>query len=155
MRSTRRLLAIAGLLAAMAMLAGTPAAAHQDKTLSMVKNCAAWPPTCVITSSRPLGFMVGSVITYLAPLSLETPAGTDVRITTANGKGSAPGHCMFDWAALPAPAGLCTFTSGTGKLAGFNSRLNVAWIGGSSDFTLRGTYEFDRENNSDRDDNDD
>ena len=152
MRSIRRVLAITGLVAAIAMLASSSVSASETKTLSMVKNCQTWPPTCVVTSSRPLGFMVDSVITYLDPPSLGTPAGTDVRIVTANGKSSAPGHCRFDWAALPAPAGLCTFTSGTGKLAGFNAHLDVGWIVGTADFTLRGTYSFDHDD-SDSDDN--
>ena len=152
MRSIQRFLATAGVLAAL-VLAAIPAAAHEDKTLSMVKNCANWPPTCVVTSSTPLGFMRGSVITYLDPPSLGTAAGTDVRITTANGNSSAPGHCMFDWS-LPTPAGLCTFTSGTGKLTGFNARLDVAWIGGA-DFTLRGTYGFVHANDGDDQENDD
>jgi hypothetical protein len=153
MRSIRRVLAITGLVAAIAMLASSSVSASETKTLSMVKNCQTWPPTCVVTSSRPLGFMVDSVITYLDPPSLGTPAGTDVRIVTANGKSSAPGHCRFDWAALPAPAGLCTFTSGTGKLAGFTAHLDVGWIVGTADFTLRGTYSFDRDA-SHSDDND-
>lgn len=144
MRSIRRVLAITGLVVAIAMLASSSVSASETKALSMVKNCQTWPPTCVVTSSHPLGFMVGSVITYLDPPSLGTPEGTDVRILTANGKGSAPGHCRFDWAALPVPAGLCTFTSGTGKLAGFNARLDVGWIAGTADFTLDGTYSFDR-----------
>jgi len=146
MRSIRRVLAITTLIAAIAVLGSSSASAEDAHRITMVKNCQSWPPTCVVTSSRPLSFLVGSVITYHTPATLGTPAGTDVTIGTANGRSSAPGHCRFDWTALPAPAGLCTFTSGTGKLAGFNARLDVAWIVG------RGTYEFDRDSDGDRND---
>lgn len=152
MRSIRRVLAITTLIAAIAVLGSSSVSAEDAHRITMVKNCQSWPPTCVVTSSRPLGFLVGSVITYHTPATLETPAGTDVTIGTANGSSSAPGHCRFDWTALPAPAGLCTFTSGTGKLAGFSAHLDVAWIVGTSDFTLRGTYEFDRDSDGDRND---
>jgi hypothetical protein len=148
MRSIRRVLAITSLVAAIAIIGGSSASAEDGHRISMVKNCQSWPPTCVITSSRPLGF------TYLTPATLGTPAGTDVIVATANGRSAAPGHCRFDWTALPAPAGLCTFTSGTGRLAGFSARLDVGWIVGTADFTLRGTYRFDREGNSDNQDND-
>lgn len=152
MRSIRRVLAIATLVAASAVLGSSSASAEDAHRITMVKNCQSWPPTCVVTSSRPLGFLVGSVITYATPANLGTPAGTDVSIRTASGRSSAPGHCRFDWAALPAPAGVCTFSSGTGKLVGFNARLDVGWIVGTSDFTLRGTYDFDRDSESVGDD---
>jgi hypothetical protein len=152
MRPIRRVLAVATLVAAIAVLGSSSASAEDAHRITMVKNCQSWPPTCVVTSSRPLGFLVGSVITYATPATLGTPAGTDVTIKTASGSTSAPGHCRFDWAALPAPAGLCTFTSGTGQLVGFNARLDVGWIAGTSDFTLRGTYEFDRDSDCDGND---
>ena len=150
MRNFKRILATAGLVAAMTVITGSASLASDSHRLSMVKNCAAWPPTCVVTASKPLGFMVGSVITYLTPATLGTPAGTDVRIDTANGKSSAPGHCRFDWTVAP-PAGLCTFTSGSGKLSGFAARLNVAYLGGP-DFSLIGTYRIDRDNDDANDD---
>jgi hypothetical protein len=153
-RSIRHALAVTSLVAAIGLFGGSPASAKDTHQISMVKNCQAWPPTCVITSSRPLGFLTGGVITYLDPPSLGTPAGTDVRVVTRNGRSSAPGHCRFDWTALPAPAGLCTFTSGTGALTGFSARLDVGWIVGTADFTLIGTYRFDRRGDSDSDDND-
>jgi len=133
-----------GLAVALAAIAGGPAYASETKTISIVKNCATWgvTATCVVTSSRPLGFLADSVITYGGGPSGHPRdlfgAGTDVQIVTANGKGTAPGFCQMN-AAIG--VGHCTFSSGAGKLSGFSADLVVTSIG-SANWTLIGSYQY-------------
>src|SRR6202022_2258171 len=118
---------------ALAVTAVAPAYASETRNISMVKNCATWrtTATCVVTSSRPLGFLAGSVITYgggPGPHQFDLfRAGTEVQIVTENGKGSAPGFCRLNGVT---GLGHCTFSSGTGKLQGFSADLNVTNVGG-------------------------
>jgi hypothetical protein len=154
MRNFKRLLATFGVVAAITILAGSAAFANDSHRLSLVKNCGTWPTTatCVITSSTPLGFLVGSVITYGGgpsghPLAL-FGAGTDVQLVTANGRSSAPGFCQMNGVL---GLGHCTFSSGTRKLEGFSADLIVRSIGGGN-WTLQGTYRFDRDDNDENDD---
>ena len=141
--SIRRVIASAGVAAMLAVIAASPVYASETKSISIVKNCLTWQSTatCVVTSSRPLGFLTGSVITYgggPGPHQFDLfGAGTDVVIVTANGRGSAPGFCRLNGAT---GLGHCTFSSGTGKLDGFSADLNVTRVGGGN-WTLVGTYQ--------------
>jgi NitT/TauT family transport system substrate-binding protein len=97
--------------------------------------------TDAAASSRPLGFLAGSVITYgggPGPHQFDLfGAGVDVQIVTTNPDGSAPGFCRLNGVT---GLGHCTFSSGTGKLEGFSADLNVTNIGGGN-WTLIGTYQ--------------
>ena len=144
MFSIRQTVVSLGLAVALAVIAVAPASASDTKTISIVKNCATWgtTATCVVTSSRPLGFLAGSVITYGGgpsghPFDL-FGAGTDVQIVTANGHGSAPGFCHMNGVL---GVGHCTFSSGTGKLDGFSADLVVTSLG-AGNWSLIGAYEY-------------
>jgi hypothetical protein len=133
-----------GIAVALAVTAVAPAYASETKTISIVKNCATWgvTATCVVTSSRPLGFLSGSVITYGGgpgghPFDL-FGAGTDVQIVTASGNGAAPGFCQMNGVL---GLGHCTFSSGSGKLDGFSADLIVTSLGGG-DWSLIGAYAY-------------
>ena len=144
MFSIRRTIVTIGIVVVLAAIAAAPGYASDTKTISLTKNCATWgtTATCVVTSSKPLGFLTGSVITYGGgpsghPFDL-FGAGTDVQIATQNGHGSAPGFCHMD---PIIGLGHCTFSSGTGKLDGFSADLQVASLGGGN-WSLIGTYEY-------------
>ena len=143
MFSIRRTVVSMGIAVALALTTVAPSYASDTKSISIVKNCANWPTTatCVVTSSRPPGFLVGSVITYGGGPSGHPRdlfgTGTDVKLVTANGKNSAPGFCRLNGAT---GLGHCTFSSGTRKLRGFSADLVVTNIGGGN-WTLIGTYQ--------------
>lgn len=144
MFSIRHTIMSIGIALALVAIAAAPAYASETKTISITKNCATWgtTATCVVTSSRPLGFLTGSVITYGGgpgghPFNL-FGAGTDVQIVTANGHGSAPGFCQMNGVL---GVGHCTFASGTGKLEGFSADLQVLSLGGGN-WSLIGSYEY-------------
>ena len=68
------------------------------------------------------------------------PAGLlDSNIVLDAGHGNrALGRCTLDF---PTHLGLCTFSDGTGKLAGFTARVNVSFLGGTI-WAWNGTYGF-------------
>jgi len=143
MFSIRHTVVSAAIAVTLAVTAVAPAYASDTKNISLVKNCATWrtTATCVVTSSRPLGFLAGSVITYgggPGPGQFALfGAGVAVQLVTTNPDGSAPGFCRLNGAT---GLGHCTFSSGTGKLEGFSADLNVTNIGGGN-WTLIGTYQ--------------
>jgi hypothetical protein len=148
LRSIRLFVAVAIAVALLAVLAASSALAAETKSLYLVKTCTFTPTvTCLVTTST-LKILRGSTFHYLGPASLGT-TGSPMLITTANRvrKGTASGVCHFS-----GTTGHCVFTSGTGSLAGFHADLNVLSIGGA-DFSLTGTYWFDRhhDDNNDRD----
>jgi len=68
------------------------------------------------------------------------PAGLlDSNIVLDAGNGNRGlGRCTLDFAS---GLGLCTFSDGTGKLAGFTARVNVSFLGGTM-WAWNGTYGF-------------
>ncbi|HYK99142.1 MAG TPA: hypothetical protein VEU77_12195 [Candidatus Acidoferrales bacterium] len=145
MFSIRHTIVSMGIAAALAVVATAPVYASETNAISIVKNCATWgtTATCVVTSSRPLGFLSGAVITYGGgpgghPFDLFGATGTDVQIVTDSPSGAAPGFCHMN----PAIGlGHCTFSSGTGKLNGFSADLVVRSLG-SGNWSLIGSYSY-------------
>jgi hypothetical protein len=113
-------------------------------TLHIVKNCdgfASTPPTCAITSSD-VGFLpVGSIITYLQPAALVTPAGSDVVITRPHGHSTIHGNCALS---LATGTGLCVLRGGTGVFRRFHATIVVTYlpVGDGNNWGWVGTYSF-------------
>lgn len=69
------------------------------------------------------------------------PAGmldSNVILDTGDGTSRAVGRCTLD---LTSGKGLCTFSDGTGLLAGFTARVDVSSLGGKM-WAWDGTYSF-------------
>jgi hypothetical protein len=60
----------------------------------------------------------------------------------------AVGRCTLD---LNTGLGLCTFSDGTGKLTGFQARVNVSPFPDFVNYHWDGTYSFSPEGDRDRD----
>ena len=101
---------------------------------------------CTITSSSLPQIKVESKVIYDQPAGI--PAGMlDSNIVLDAGDGNrAVGRCTLDFATH---LGLCTFSDGTGSLAGFRARVDVSFLGGR-DWAWDGTYSFRREGDRDR-----
>lgn len=121
----------------------TPAfAAPRKGHLLVTKNCADYDGTagsfCTITSSNVAEIAVGSKVFY--DQAANTPAGMlDSNVVLAVSPGNwAVGRCTLELATY---RGVCTFSDGTGQLAGFQARVDVSPTGGL-DFLWDGTYSF-------------
>ena len=148
MRSVGRSLSVIGIVIALTVLAGSSALAAWPKSVYLVKNCAGGVPPCLVTSST-LKVLRGTTFNYLAPALLGT-TGSPMLITTPDTRGvrsgTADGLCHF-YMALG--TGHCEFAGGTGSLSGFHMNVAVLFIGGGPNFSLTGTYWFDRGNGDD------
>ena len=161
LRSLRLVVALGSVVALLGVLAASPASAAETKTFTGWKGCkapysTATPPAaggyCQIFESS-LKILEGANVYYWdahvttenGGLVLRSPVrlqATDERASTATGSctyffavGTTPGH------------GLCVYTGGTDKLAGFHANVEVgaATFIGSGVFPLLGTYWFDRD----------
>jgi hypothetical protein len=101
---------------------------------------------CTITSSNVLGIVVGARVYYDQAAGIpEGLLDSNVIVDSLNGN-RAIGRCTLDRATR---LGLCTFSDGTGNLAGFHARVDVDCRSGCR---WDGPYGFA---NLDRDDDDD
>lgn len=101
---------------------------------------------CTITSSNVLGITVGSRVYYDQPAGI--PVGmldSNVLVDALNGN-RAIGRCTLD---RTTRLGLCTFSDGTGNLAGFHARVEVDCTAGCR---WDGPYGFANLNKDDDDD---
>jgi hypothetical protein len=94
---------------------------------------------CTITSSNIDAIPAGSKVYYtqvagIVPLLLDSNVVLD-----AGGGNRAVGRCTLDFLT---GLGLCTFSDGTGTLAGFRARVDVSALGGVN-WSWRGKYGFD------------
>ena len=148
MNTTRVPLAILGLLVAVAVLApGTAplsASLGRSGSLRVDKECSEYlgqpGQFCTITSSNISAITPDSKVFYTQPAGI--PAGMlDSNVVLDAGDGSrAVGRCTLD---LTTGLGLCTFSDGTGRLAGFHARVDVTPPrGAGDDWHWRGTYQF-------------
>jgi hypothetical protein len=94
---------------------------------------------CTITSSNLRTIKVGSRVYYDQPVGI--PAGLlDSNVVLDAGNGNrAVGRCTLD---LTTGLGLCTFSDGTGRFAGFNARVRVSPPTATEDWRWDGTYSF-------------
>jgi hypothetical protein len=148
MKTTRVPFAILGLLIGVAALApGTTslsASFGRSGFLQVDKECSEYEGQpgqfCTITYSSLSEITPGSKVVYTQPGGI--PAGTlDSNVVLDAVDGSrAIGRCTLD---LATGLGLCTFSDGTGRLAGFHARIEVSPPSyDGDDWHWRGTYRF-------------
>lgn len=125
-------------------VASVPSSHSRRSTFHAIEECSEYKEApgsfCTITSSDFTVIPHGSKVYYLqspiAPIGL-----LDSNIVLDASQGNrAVGRCTLD---LVSHAGLCTFSDGIGKLAGFQARVDVS--APSADlvkFDWRGTYNF-------------
>ena len=94
---------------------------------------------CTITVSNVAGIPVNKKVYY--DQAAGTPTGlldSNVVLDTGDGSSRAVGRCTLD---LTTGKGLCTFSDGTGSLAGFTARVDVSSLGGTL-WAWDGTFSF-------------
>jgi hypothetical protein len=144
MKATRASLLGLSLIAAAALARGATASDHFARAgfLKVTKECSGFTGKpgsfCTITSANIPGIPVGSKIYYSQPEGVPG-LGLDSNVVLDDGDGNrAVGRCTLD----ATFQGLCTFSDGTGKLAGFTARVDVT----TADWTnwqWLGTYQFE------------
>ncbi len=124
--------------------ASVSASSQRSRALHVTKECSEYFGAaggfCTITSSNLARIKVGSRVYYVQPAGI--PAGlVDSNIVLDAGKGNrAVGRCTLD---LTTGLGLCTFSDGTGRFAGFNARVQVSPPSAEGeDWRWDGTYSF-------------
>jgi hypothetical protein len=129
------------LVGALAVMPKT-ARAERNEDLHITKECSTDTGLaggyCTITSSNVAAIPVGATVNY--DQAFNVPVGmldSNVLLEVATADW-AVGRCTLDGAT---GAGLCTFSDGVGRLAGFHARVNVSYLGGPN-FGWVGTYGF-------------
>ncbi len=145
MRSIRRLIVVAGTIVALTFLVPSVAASSPLGEVHLTKTCPTFETTATCTvQTAPSGpIPVGTVATYNGPL-FAPAVSSAVILTTPNGS-TATGHCTLIW--RPELSGddgfgTCTFTSGTGSLAGFHANLKITDHPDTLITNWDGTYHF-------------
>jgi hypothetical protein len=151
LRSVTAILRVAPLAIACAIAAtfalGVGVSASGDsgrsKRLHVTKECSDYTYAagsfCTITFSSLGRIPVGAKVFYTQAAGIiENLLDSNVVLDAGNGN-RAIGHCTLDAAT---GLGLCTFSDGTGRLAGFSARVDVRYLGGF-DYAWDGTYSFD------------
>jgi hypothetical protein len=137
----------AAILAVSLSAGATPVAAQNGRNgvVHIQKDCKDFDGTpgthCTITASDLAEIPVNSIVYYDQANGI--PKGMlDSNVVLVAPDGSkAIGRCTLDGAT---GSGLCTFSDGTGLLAGFTARVEVSYLGGV-DMALYGwdgTYSF-------------
>jgi hypothetical protein len=155
--------AVATAIASLTVLAASSALGAETKTFTGEKSCGApvvtiSPPNkggyCLITQSS-YKILLGAKVYYTAAVVTAGVLTSPVTLVAIDKRGStATGQCTFHLATPTTPAhGLCTYSSGTGKLAGFHAMYVVEPppIPTVRVYPLTGTYWFDRDDDSDSD----
>jgi hypothetical protein len=152
MKTTPVPLAILGLLVGVAILSpGTTsvsASFGRSGFLQVDKECSQYRGQpgqfCTITLSNISEITPGSKVFYTQAAG--NPADmldSNVVLDEGDGISRAVGRCTLT---LKTGQGLCTFSDGTGRLAGFHARVDVTPPGfDGDDWHWRGTYRFRRE----------
>jgi hypothetical protein len=131
----------------LALSAGSASVSASDRNrqLHVTKECSQYTGAagsfCTITSSNLPEIKIGTKVIYDQAAGI--PEGLlDSNVVLDAGRGNrAVGRCTLDFARA---VGLCTFSDGTGKLAGFHARVDVSHLGGTN-WAWDGTYRFARE----------
>ena len=120
------------------------ASGERTRALHVTKECTEYTGAaggfCTITSSNLGRIKVGSRVYYDQPAGI--PAGLlDSNVVLDAGNGNrAVGRCTLD---LTTGLGLCTFSDGIGRFAGFNARVQVSPPSAEGDdWHWEGTYSF-------------
>ncbi|MBY5839743.1 hypothetical protein J3P71_06880 [Rhizobium leguminosarum] len=119
------------ILSATAILAQTSlasAGAPDTQPLKISKECSEFtgktPSFCTITESNFEAIPKGTKIFYHQPTN-GAPIFTDTVTIITTDSGTVVGRCITFDVATP-PTGTCAFTSGSGKLEGFQAAVNVS-----------------------------
>lgn len=148
--------AVVAAVALLTVLAASSALAAETKTFTGQKICKPpgvpiefMPPKpggyCLITASS-LEILEGAKIYLTNATLIAGVLDSPVTLKATDERGStATGHCTYYFPTSTTPGhGLCTYWSGTGKLAGFHAR-EVAGSPTSLGVSFTGTYWFDRD----------
>ena len=155
--------AVATAIASLTVLAASTALGAETKAFTGEKSCGA--PVVTISPPKPGGYclitqsnykiLLGAKVYYTAAVVTAGVLTSPVTLVAIDKRGStATGRCTFHLATPTTPAhGLCTYSSGTGKLAGFHAMYFVEppAIPTVRVYPLTGTYWFDRDDDSDSD----
>jgi hypothetical protein len=141
-------LALAGVIVLALSRGAAPVSAQSGRNgqVHIVKDCSAYNymagGTCKIVSSNLAEIPAGSLVHYTQAFGILNPAWIDSNVVLDAGNGNkAVGRCTVDFS-ISTP-GLCTFSDGTGDLAGFTARVNVSTSPTPpADYTWDGTYSF-------------
>jgi len=149
MTTTFALALVAGLVALTFVMStavapvSVSAFSERNRDLRVTKECSQYTGKagsfCTITSSNLAAIAVGSKVSY--DQAAGTPAGLlDSNVVLDAGNGDrAVGRCTLD---LTTGLGLCTFSDGTGPLAGFQARVDVSPPTDGKNWHWTGTYSF-------------
>jgi len=124
--------------------ASLSASGERSRPLHVTKECVggavgAWE-FCTVTSSNLGRIKVGARVYYVDPPNLALGLQDSAVVLDAGGGNRAVGRCTVDYAT---GLGLCTFSDGTGRFAGFNARVQVTPPADENDdWHWEGTYSF-------------
>jgi hypothetical protein len=166
-RSTRHFVKVAGPAAAavalLSVIAASSASGAEMKSFTGQKSCGApivstSPPApggyCLITQSS-FKILFDAKVYYTAAVVVGGVLTSPVTLRATDKRGStATGQCTYHLpSSTEAGHGLCEYSSGTGKLAGFHATIEVGppAAPGVRVYTLTGTYWFDRNEDDDSD----
>jgi hypothetical protein len=99
---------------------------------------------CTFTSSNLAQIPTGSRVYYDQAAGIPSGLLDSNVVLDAGGGNRAVGRCTLDFGT---GLGLCTFSDGTGKFAGFNARVDVDCTSGCR---WDGTYSFIQEHDKDK-----
>jgi hypothetical protein len=121
------------------------ASSERDGQLHVQKDCTGYTGNagghCPVTLSNLAEIPAGAHIFYDQAAGIP-PGMLDSNIILDAGSGNrAVGRCTLDFST---GLGLCTFSDGTGHLAGFSARVNVSHLSGTL-WAWEGTYSFSPE----------
>jgi hypothetical protein len=121
---------------------------ERNRHFSGTKDCTTFTGApgsyCSISDSNLAKIPIGSNLYYDQPTPTPLSDGmsflldSNVALDAGNGN-RAVGRCTLDFTTA---LGLCTFSDGTGELAGFHARINVDCTAGPAACRLEGTYSF-------------
>lgn len=128
MRSMNRLLVVIAAMAALTFLVPSVSASSPIGAVHLTKTCPTWETTqtCTVQTATAGPIQVGTVVAYSGLFSPTLSAAVTL---TMPDNSTATGHCTLVW--RPELVGndgfgTCTFTTGTGSLAGFHANLTIA-----------------------------
>jgi hypothetical protein len=148
---------------ALLMVLSTSAVAAETKIFTGEKSCGA--PVVTISPPKPGGYclitqssykiLLDAKVYYTAAVVAGGVLTSPVTLRAVDKRAStATGQCTFYLATSTTPAhGLCTYSSGTGRLAGFHATYVVESPAspGIRVYPLTGTYWFDRDEEGESD----
>jgi hypothetical protein len=120
---------------------GVASASSQHGNLHALKDCTDYTGAagdhCTISKSNLKAIPAGSRVVYASAMAADGSLDSDITLVALPGN-TAVGHCTLNSTTL-----LCTFSGGTGELAGFTARLDVSPPRDGVNWHWDGPYSFD------------